>query len=176
VDISDLAGVVRVARGKGALRPQDRGEGSIEVAVEQRGFGFNERQKLVEEMARHAIDREPPKNNSRGEFDNKSVIQRLRISVGRNYLAEELVRLALRLFVVCVRHRVNKPSLSFWLVGSGWRLATLHGKRAGFPVRSRWSAAGRNKKAARLVACNFRDLERVGYSLPWEEGEEQKVV
>jgi hypothetical protein len=112
VDISDLAGVPRVARGEAALRPQDRGEGSIKVAVEQRGFGFNERQKLVEEMARHAIDREPPKNNSRGEFDKKSIIQRLRVSVGRNYFAEELVRLALRLMIVCVRHRVYKPSLS----------------------------------------------------------------
>jgi len=51
-----------------------------------------------------------------------------------------------------VRHRVNKPSLSFYLRWSGWRLATLLGKRAGFPFRSRWSAVGRNKKAARLVA------------------------
>ena len=34
VDISDLAGVARIARGKAALRPQDRGEGSVEVAVE----------------------------------------------------------------------------------------------------------------------------------------------
>ena len=41
---------------------------------------------------------------------------------------------------------------------SGWRLATLHGKRAGFPARSRWSATGRNKKAARLVA-GFVTLE-----------------
>ena len=31
MDISDLAGVARIARGKAALRPQDRGEGSIEV-------------------------------------------------------------------------------------------------------------------------------------------------
>ena len=61
-------------------------------------------------------------------------------------------------------------------MGSGWRLATLHGKRAGFPARSRWSAAGRNKKAARLVA-GFVTLETLsgwgGY--PEKKARREKV-
>src|SRR5690242_7927091 len=49
------------------------------------------------------------------------------------------------------RSRVFSVILIFqrWLVIRGfvrWRLATLHGKRVGFPAGSRWSAAGRFKK------------------------------
>src|SRR5216684_486373 len=56
VDISDLAGVVRIARGEAALCSEDRGEGSIEVAAKGRSFGFNEWPKVVEEMPCHAVD------------------------------------------------------------------------------------------------------------------------
>ena len=62
-------------------------------------------------------------------------------------------------------------------MGSGWRLATLHGKRAGFPVRSRWSATGRNKKAARLVA-GFVTLETLsgwGARYPEKKARREKV-
>src|SRR5207249_9659071 len=43
-----------------------------------------------------------------------------------------------------VPHRFLSPAekLIVWL--SAGRLATFHGKRAGFPARSRWSAGGRN--------------------------------
>jgi hypothetical protein len=110
--VPDLAGVARIARGKAALCPDDRGEGSIEVAVEQRSFGFNERPKVVEEMPRHTVDRQPPKHNARVEFGEKPIFERFRVRVGRNYFAEKVLGGALRLLVVCVRHRVNKPSLS----------------------------------------------------------------
>src|SRR5713226_701207 len=45
--------------------------------------------------------------------------------------------------------------------------------RAGFPARSRWSAAGRNVETPAQGGCfGNTDLEWVGCSLPWEEGEE----
>src|SRR5690348_3236810 len=65
-----------------------------------------------------------------------------------------------------------------WLVIRGfvrWRLATLHGKRAGFPAGSRWSAAGRFENMPAEAGLWKWDLEAVGWSLPWEEGEELKM-
>ena len=51
------------------------------------------------------------------------------------------------------------PALDFNLWWSGWRLATLQVERVGFPVGSRWSAGGRNDKAARCKrALEIRTL------------------
>jgi hypothetical protein len=44
---------------------------------------------------------------------------------------------------------------------SGWRLATSHGKRVGFPAGSRWSAAGRY-----LDVLRIRTLTRWGARYP----------
>ena len=132
--------------------------------------------KIVEGMTGHAIDGESAKHCRHVKLDEESIFEPLRVRVGVYYLAEEIVG-ALRLWVVCVRHRVNKPSLSVYPWWSGWRLATSHGKRAGFPAWSRWSAEGRyldsltlralsgwgacypEKKARRLAECfRLRDL------------------
>jgi hypothetical protein len=67
---------------------------------------------VVEEMRGDAVDRQPPKHNARVELSEKSIFQRFRVRVGRDYFAEKLFGGALRLLVVCVRHRVYKPSLS----------------------------------------------------------------
>ena len=110
--VADLPGVSGVALGEAALRPEDRSEGSIEISVEQGRFRFDEGLKVVEEVPRHAVDKKPPERDSSAEFDKESVLNGFGVRVGRNDFPEELVRLALRLLVVCVRHRVNKPSLS----------------------------------------------------------------
>ena len=58
---------------------------------------------------------------------------------------------------------------------AGWRLATSHGKRAGCPARSRWSAAGRNDKEEPPEMAGLgiiEDLEWVRCLPPWEVGKE----
>ena len=112
VNIPDLAGVARIARGKAALCPKDGPEGSVEVPSKERSFGFNERPKVFEEVRRNAVDRQSPEHNARVEFGKRSIFERLRVRAGRNYFAAKLFGGALRLLVVCVRHRVYKPSLS----------------------------------------------------------------
>ena len=112
VDISDLAGVARIAGGKAALCPEDRGKGSIEIAVEKSCFGFNKGRQVVEEMPRHAIDGKTPKQHRAPQLRKASILDRLSVRVGRNYFSEKILRGTLRLIVVCVRHRVYKPSLS----------------------------------------------------------------
>ena len=82
------------------------------IAVENGRFGFNEWRKVVEEVPRHAIDGQTPKQCRAIEFREKPIFERFRVRVGRNYVAEKLFGGALRLGVVCVRHRVYKPSLS----------------------------------------------------------------
>jgi hypothetical protein len=64
---------------------------SVEVPVEQRGFGLNERPKVVEEMTRHAVDRQSPKHDACVEFGEKSIFQRVGVRVGRNYFAEKIL-------------------------------------------------------------------------------------
>jgi hypothetical protein len=91
VDISDLAGVARISRGKVALCPEDRGEGSVEVAVKQRCFGFNERSKVLDEMRGNAVKRQAVKHNSRVEFAEKSIFDRMGVRVGRNYVTEKIL-------------------------------------------------------------------------------------
>jgi hypothetical protein len=50
VYISDLPGVSGVALGKGALRPQDRGECSANVSMEEGRLSLNKGLKIVKEM------------------------------------------------------------------------------------------------------------------------------
>jgi len=77
-----------------------------------------------------------------------------------------------------VRHRVLiNPALVF---SRGVGLATRHASREASgvprPVKVERRRQKQKSSTPRGGLCNFRDLERVGCSLPWEEGEEQKVV
>jgi hypothetical protein len=177
VDISDLTRVARITCRKAALRAEDGGEGSIEVAVEEGRFGLNEGRKVVEEVLRHAIDRQAPKQCGAIELRKESIFDPLLVGVGRDYFAENLVRGALRLLVVCVRHRVYKPSLSLLAVVVG--LATRHASRGASgvprPVKvERRKAETIKKPAGDGGLLEIGDLEWAGCLLPWEEGEERK--
>jgi hypothetical protein len=61
---------------------------------------------MVKDRAGDAID---PAGAGKGDKD--PVLDSLSVRVGRNDFPEEFVRLTLGLVVVCVRHRVYKPSL-----------------------------------------------------------------
>jgi len=104
VDVADLPGVSGVARREAALRAEDGGKGSMEIAVETGRFGLHERRKVVEEVPRHAINRQSAKQYGAIELRQESILDRLGVRVGVDYFAEEIVR-ALWLWVVCVRHR-----------------------------------------------------------------------
>ena len=62
---------------------------------------------MVEDRASDAID---PAGAGKGDED--SVLDGLSVRVGRNAFAEKLFEGILRIGVVYLRHRLNKPSLS----------------------------------------------------------------
>src|SRR5712692_11681133 len=94
-------------------------------------------------MPCHAVDREPLKQNARVELGEKSIFHRLRVRVGRNYFAEKILGGALRLVVVCVRHRINNPALVF-ICGVG--LATRHASSGASGVPRRVKVERRRQK------------------------------
>jgi hypothetical protein len=112
VYVADLPGVSGVALGEGALGTQDRGKGSAKVSFEEERLSLNNGRKIVKEVTCHTVNREFLKPSWRVELDENSILKRLGVRVGVDYFAEGFVGLALRLLVVNVRHRVNKPSLS----------------------------------------------------------------
>jgi predicted deacetylase len=92
-DVADLSGVSGAALGEGALGAQDRGECSANVPIQEGRLRLNKGCKIVEEVPRHAVDREFLKPGWQVELDENSILKGFGVRVGVDYFAEGIVGL-----------------------------------------------------------------------------------